>query len=267
MSFLRKILLILWRCWFYILAGVPVVILFPILAIALLFADGYKVVYWIARNIWAPIILFGMGFYVRKKYFHPPLGPQSHLYIANHTSYIDPFVMLRLWKRPSVFVGKMELVKIPIFGYLYKRAVIMVDRSDAKSRKAVYGLANKALAEGYGVVIFPERHYEEEQILLNDFKRGAFKLAVDHQLPIVPMVFYDCKRKFPWYTSYGYPGELRAYSYPSIPTTGLTENDIPELQKEAHAFIEQKLLEDPKQMGEKAVQKWLNISSRASKVA
>jgi len=102
--------------------------------------------------------------------------------------------------------------------------------------------------------------------LLNDFKRGAFKLAVDHQLPIVPMVFYDCKRKFPWYTSYGYPGELRAYSFPSIPTAGLTEADIPQLQKQAHAFIEQKLLEDPKKMGEKAVQKWMDYKG-AAKVA
>lgn len=263
MSLIRKFLLVLWRAWFYTLAGVPVLFLFPFLAIALLFPNGYKFVYWTARNIWAPIILFGMGFYVRKKFYHPPLDPQSHLYIANHASYIDPFVMLRLWKRPSVFVGKKELVKIPVFGYLYRRAAIMVDRSDPKSRKAVYGFANRALQEGYGVVIFPERHYEDEQILLNDFKRGAFKLAVDHQLPIVPMVFYDCKRKFPWYTSYGYPGELRAYSFPSIPTKGLTEADIPKLQKQAHAFIEQKLLEDPKKMGEKAVQKWMDYKGPA----
>ncbi len=108
--------------------------------------------------------------------------------------------MLRMRKTPFVFVGKKEIVKIPVFGYLYKRAAIMVDRSSAKSRFEVYERARK------GICIFPEKEYTDETVLLNPFKKGAFKLAIEHQLPLFPMVFYDCKRKFPWYTTYGYGG-------------------------------------------------------------
>jgi len=106
----KKIFVLLWRIWFYLLAGFPVPFLFPFLAIALLFPKGYTFVFWVARNIWAPIILGGSGFYTKMT---------SYVLVANHTSYIDPFVMLRVSKNPFVFVGKKELVKIPIFGYLY----------------------------------------------------------------------------------------------------------------------------------------------------
>ena len=78
-----------------------------------------------------------------------------------------------------VFVGKKELVEIPIFGFIYKRAAIMVDRSDKKSRFAVYGLAKKVIHGGYSVCIFPEKDYLDEAILLNEFKQGAFKLAIE----------------------------------------------------------------------------------------
>ena len=157
----------LWRAWFYILAGVPVPFLFPFLAIALLFPKGYTFVFWVARNIWAPIILGGSGFYTKIRYAKPLPTGTSYVLVANHTSYIDPFVMLRVSKNPFVFVGKKELVKIPIFGYLYKRAAVMVNRSDKKSRWEVYGRVQKKLDLGYSVCIFPEVSYEDDTIFLN----------------------------------------------------------------------------------------------------
>ncbi|MEL0302060.1 MAG: lysophospholipid acyltransferase family protein, partial [Flavobacteriaceae bacterium] len=206
---MKKILTRLWRMWFYLLAGIPVPFLFPFLSIALMFPKGYTFVFWVARNIWAPIILGGSGFYTKIRYAKPLPKGTSYVLVANHSSYIDPFVMLRVSKNPFVFVGKKELVKIPFFGYLYKRAAIMVDRSSSKSRYGVYGRARKVLDKGYSVCIFPEKEYLDETILLNPFKPGAFRIAVEHQLPICPMVFLDCKRKFPWYTTHGYPGVLR----------------------------------------------------------
>ena len=163
----------MWRIWFYLLAAIPVPFLFPFLAIALLFPKGYTFVFWVARNIWAPIILGGSGFYTKIRYAKPLPKGTSYVLVANHTSYIDPFVMLRVSKNPFVFVGKKELVKIPIFGYLYKRAAIMVNRSDKKSRWEVYGRAEKKLALGYSICIFPEVSYEDDTVFLNPFKRGA----------------------------------------------------------------------------------------------
>ena len=109
----KKLLLQLWRAWFYIVAGIPVLILFPFLVFILLLPNAYPIVFWIARNIWAPIILTGCGFYTKVRYAKPLPTGTSYVLVANHTSYIDPFVMLRVSKNPFVFVGKKELVNIP----------------------------------------------------------------------------------------------------------------------------------------------------------
>jgi 1-acyl-sn-glycerol-3-phosphate acyltransferase len=176
--------------------------------------------------------------------------------VANHSSYIDIMLMFAAAPNPFVFVGKKELVKIPFFGYLYKRAAIMVDRSSSKSRYGVYGRARKVLDKGYSVCIFPEKDYVDESILLNPFKKGAFRIAVEHQLPICPMVFLDCKRKFPWYTTHGYPGLLRVDIHPPLPTAGLMENDIPELQQKTYDLIHSELVNDPQQKAMEAIEVW-----------
>ena len=251
----KKVLLVLWRGWFYFLAAIPVIVLFIPLAFFVLLPNGYRYVFWIARNVWAPFVLLGMGFWVKKANAFPEEG-KSFMLIANHTSYIDVMVILRLRKTPFVFVGKKEVVNIPIFGFLYKRAAIMVDRSSSKSRFGVYGRAQKVIAKGYSVCIFPETDYIDESIVLNPFKQGAFKLAIEHELPILPMAFLDCKRKFPWHTSHGFPGDLRAKALEIIPTSNLKETDIPNLQEKAYQIIKISLLNDPKGHTEKAILKW-----------
>ena len=256
----RRAILILWRIWFYLLASIPIIFLFPILVFILFLPNFYKYIFWLARNIWAPVILYGMGFWLEIKYKEQIDNNQQYMFVANHTSYIDPFVMLRIFKKPFVFVGKKELVKIPLFGYIYKRAAIMVDRSSSKSRYGVYGRADNVLEKGYNVCIFPEKDYFDETILLNPFKQGAFKIAIFHQFPIIPMVFFDCKRKQPWYTTHGYPGRLRVNVYPSVRTNGMSETDIPKLQNTIYKLIDSELRKDPERSALKAIDTWKRIN-------
>ena len=176
---LNNILLKLGRVWFYFLAGIQVVIYFPFLVVILLLPKGYTILFWIARNLWARIILHGCGDYVKVKNIDKLNSEESSMIIANHASYMDIFLMLILSKKPFVFVGKKELSEIPIFGYIYRRAAILVDRSDSKSRYNVYKEANEVLKNGYNVCIFPETHYLDDTILLGDFKRGAFKISIE----------------------------------------------------------------------------------------
>jgi len=129
----------------------------------------------------------------------------------------------------------------------------MVNRSDKKSRWEVYGRAEKKLALGYSICIFPEVSYEDDTIFLNPFKRGAFKIAIDHQLPVVPMVFYDCKRKHPWYPNFGYPGELRVQTYSEI-YPPKTMEEVESFQNEVRDIIEKGLQEDPKRRQYTAVE-------------
>jgi 1-acyl-sn-glycerol-3-phosphate acyltransferase len=167
--------------------------------------------------------------------------------------------MLITCKKPFVFVGKKELYKIPLFGYIYKRAAIMVDRSDSKSRFEVYGKANEMLKAGYNVCIFPETNYLDDTIILGDFKRGAFKIAIENNLPIIPLVFYDLKLKHPWYPKFGSLGKLRVKVLDKISVENLKEEDVPVLTMKAYNTIKLELENDPKQAAVKAVNNWKKI--------
>ena len=252
---MRKVLLILWRIWFYALSAFPVILLFVPLAIFLLLPNGYKYLYWVARNIWSPFVLFGMGFRI-KRLNTIPHDDKSIILVANHSSYIDIMLMFRMRKRPFVFVGKKEIEKIPIFGYLYKRSAITVDRSSFKSRSKVYERAKEVIRDGYSICVFPERDYLDETILLNQFKVGAFKIAVEHKLPILPIVFYDCKRKFPWYATHGHCGSLRVRALKVIETSKLGYDSIKVLSMKVHQEIERSLLQDPRKQALKAIEIW-----------
>ena len=239
---------------------VPILILFPSLVVFVILPNGYKHLYWVARHIWAPFVLFGMGFWIKRINTFPPESG-SLMLIANHSSYMDIMLMFRMRKTPFVFVGKKELTKIPFFGFLYKRGAITVDRDSLESRQQVYESAQKFIEKGYSICIFPERDYLDETVLLNPFKKGAFKLAIEHELPILPIIFYDCKRKFPWYTTHGFGGSLRVKALQLKQTKGMTEADIKPLSLKMHSEIKHALMNDPKQHSIQAIEVWKKYSA------
>ena len=170
---------------------------------------------------------------------------KSFMFCPNHTSMIDIMVMLSVTKNPFVFVGKKELTKIPIFGYFYKRTCILVDRRDAKSRKAVFDEARRRMSNGLDICIFPEGLVpDDESVILSEFKSGAFRLAIEHQIPIVPMTFYDCKKRLSYTFFSGSPGKLRVKIHNFIKTEGLTLEDNNSLKKQTFDIIYNELTSD-----------------------
>lgn len=164
--------------------------------------------------------------------------------VANHTSMTDIMLMFHIVKNPFVFVGKKELVKIPIFGFFYKRTCILVDRNSSKSKKEVFLRANRRLKQGISICIFPEGGIpDDESILLDKFRDGAFRLAIEHQIPIVPMVFFDNKKRFSYTFLSGSPGKMRAKILPFVETKGKTLDDKIKLKEEVREMILQELLQ------------------------
>lgn len=215
-TYLKKIGQILYRIWFYILAVVPILIFFPFLFLFTASERWYPQFFWMARNIWANTILYGMGCFPEISRQQQMERGKSYMLVANHTSMLDIMLMLKVSHNPFVFVGKKELVKIPIFGFFYKRVCIMVDRDDSGSRTGVYRRANRRLNQGLSICIFPEGGVPEEEIVLDTFKDGAFKMAAAHNIPIVPIVFLDNKKRFPFTLLSGGPGRVRAVVFPFV---------------------------------------------------
>ncbi len=169
---------------------------------------------------------------------------KSYMLVANHTSMLDIMLMLRVGQNPFVFVGKKELEKIPLFGFFFKRVCIMVDREDAKSRTGVYRRAQRRLSQGMSICIFPEGGVPEEHVLLDHFKDGAFKMAIDHKIPVVPITFYDCKKRFSFTYLSGYPGPLRTKVHPFLETVHLSEADKKGLREKVRQVILKDLQDD-----------------------
>lgn len=193
---------------------------------------------------WGKTILFVMGFKPVVTAEEDIVPNTSYMYIANHTSLVDVMLMLAVMKNPAVFVGKKELLKLPVFGYVFRKTSIWVDRSCEKSRREVYVRAQKKLNDGLSIVIFPEGLVPHEDVILSEFKNGAFRLAIEHQIPIVPMTFYDGKKRFSWTFFSGWPGEMRVKIHKFIQTKGLTLDEMENLKQEAYNIIYNELVND-----------------------
>ncbi|MEL0651717.1 lysophospholipid acyltransferase family protein [Algibacter sp. TI.3.09] len=236
MKVFKYIFWVLYRVWFYILVGLPIIILFPILLVSIAKEAWYPLFFRIAR-VWAKIILVGMGFAYKIDREETPDRSKSYMFVANHTSMVDIMLMLVSVKNPFVFVGKAELSKIPLFGFFYKRTCILVDRSSAKSRQAVFLRAQRRLKTGVSICIFPEGGVPEEHIDLDAFKDGAFRLAINHQIPVVPITFADNKKRFSYTFFSGGPGRMRVKMHKFISTEGLTIKETRELNDASREII------------------------------
>lgn len=236
---------VLYRIWFYILVALPIIVLFPILLISISREKWYPFFFKLAR-FWAKFILFGMGFHYKVLKDQNPNPKKSYMFVANHTSMTDIMLMLVSVRNPFVFVGKKELANIPLFGFFYKRTCILVDRSSAKSRQAVFLRAQRRLKQGLSICIFPEGGVPEEHIVLDEFKDGAFRLAINHKIPVVPLTFYDNKKRFSYTLFNGGPGILRAKIHQFLQTENLKVEDTKALNQKARAVILSELKENLK---------------------
>lgn len=246
MIFFRYIFIFAWRIWFYCWLILTIIPIFPVLLVVTSSEKMYPTFYKIARA-WAKTLIFVMGFKIDLKEEQVLKRGKSYMFCPNHTSMIDVFVMLAITKNPFVFVGKIELTKIPIFGFFYKRTCIIVDRSDSKSRNAVFDEARIRLDGGLDICIFPEGLVpDDESVVLADFKNGAFRLAIEYQIPIVPITMYDCKKLFSYTFFSGSPGKLRVKVHSFIITEGLTIKEGNSLKKQTFNVIYNELVNDAK---------------------
>ncbi len=211
---MTKILNLLWRGWMIILGTVLTLVLgIPVYLLSFK-KEHYPYAYKFIR-LWALGMFYGMGFrYELIKLSQDKIEKgKQYVIIANHTSLMDVMLPCILFpNHPLCYVGKKELVKIPIFGTIYKRICVMVDRSSAKSRAEVYRRCAERMEEGESIAIFPEGGVPDDtSVILDQFKDGAFILSSKHQSPLAVYTFVGLKEMFPFDKYRGYPGKVKIY--------------------------------------------------------
>lgn len=156
---------------------------------------------------------------------------KSYIYVSNHTSFLDiPGITMAI---PGQFrpLAKKELLKIPIFGWIAKSAAVIVDRSSGQSRKESMDSLKKIISMGISILIFVEGTQNRTKELLQPFKDGAFRMAIDTQQPILPMVVVGARPLMPPGTVDMKPGTIKVIIGKEIPTDGLTGNDVTTLKE------------------------------------
>ncbi|XOD67028.1 MAG: lysophospholipid acyltransferase family protein [Flavobacteriales bacterium Tduv] len=231
----------LWRVWF-VLINVFLVIIWGGGSIPFLFHEKcYPIAYWFHR-MWGRSNLFLMGFRYEVEREDILDKAQPYMIIANHTSVIDIMLIYALIKNhPLVFVGKSELGRIPLFGYVYGKSNILVDRKSRASRAQVVKEAQERIDAGRSICIFPEGGVPDPFLFLAPFKDGAFSIAIDRKIPVLVFTIDGMKRRFPHELTRGFPGKIRVKQHRIIPTKGLTTEDKVKLKEQCYELIHSQL--------------------------
>jgi 1-acyl-sn-glycerol-3-phosphate acyltransferase len=185
---------------------------------------------WLALTGMRPQVLYETGVDPHRPY----------VFVSNHISYLDIPMILRTIPRDSLRVlGKAEMARIPIFGYIYSRAVVMVKRGSVQDRSRSVRDLKEVLANDLSVFIFPEGTFNETSKPLKEFYDGAFRIAIEMQTPIQPILFLDTYDRMHYSSIFTMtPGRLRAVFLPAVEVKGLTPADVPHLKTRVYQMME-----------------------------
>lgn len=186
---------------------------------------------------WATGWLWTLGMPVRVSGFKP--GERHYVVVANHISYMDTLVIFPAVKQYFRPLGKKEITRIPLLGFIYRQITILVDRSSPASRAKSMKLMLDTVQGDANVVIFAEGTFNETAEPLKSFFDGAFRLAINAQTPVLPLILPDTVDR--WHFSGWWklwPGKNRAIFLDPIDVTGLTEADLQDLKMKVYKAMD-----------------------------
>jgi len=166
---------------------------------------------------------------------------KSYIFCPNHFSYLD-IATMGLNPHPTIFVGKNDMQKIPLFGFMYRKLHIIVDRTQLKSRVATIKKSMEAIDEGKSLVIFPEGGIiTEKEPVLHRFKDGAFRVAIEKQIPVVPVTIPYNWIILPANEFLLHRHRMKIIFHEPIDTRGLTLDDVASLREKVFRIIDNEL--------------------------
>lgn len=242
MKIVRTILLYLFRVWVFIVFTVFMIIFLPGIVGPFLLGQRFGRVGYFFLFLWSWV--FSLLTFIRYEFYGREnfQKGKSYIYVSNHTSFLDlPGIRMII---PGQFrpLAKKELLKIPVFGWIAKAATIIVDRSSHESRKKSIDKLKLFLKQGISILIFVEGTQNRSKEILQPFHDGAFRIAVDTQQPILPMVVIGAGKLMPPSTIQLRPGKIRIYVGEEIPTAGLAVADVARLRQQTFDTMKELIL-------------------------
>ena len=235
-----KIIKALYTGYGVVVFGMLFLILFPFFLIPMFFPSQFRLT-GILNRWWARLLFIFIGVPFKVELRGKLDRKKQYIFSSNHFSYLD-IPTLGLVPHNTIFVGKTGIEKLPLFGYMYGKLHITVDRSKLKSRYTSLKKSFEAIDEGKSLVIFPEGGIVTlKDPVMTKFKDGAFRIAIEKQIAIVPVTI-----PYNWiilppdqFLLRWHP--LRVIVHEPLDTKGLTMNDIDGLKQRLFAIIDEEL--------------------------
>lgn len=219
---------ILYKIYYLIVFALSLIITYPIMRI-LLSNPKYFPLAFKAMKIHAKLLLIFAG--ARLKVEGLGNVPKSGAYIIcpNHTSVIDIFCIYTVLNDYFVFTGKKEIEKWPLFHIYYTSGMnILVDRENSTNSLQSFKRMSSELMKGVPLAIFPEGTISNKAPKLMPFKTGAFSLAIQRHVPILPITFvsnWKVLQKGGFFSAKCGPGKIKMIIHPIVKTENLSKKD------------------------------------------
>lgn len=191
-------------------------------------------------DLWFPMIFI----FHKKIYESPHDKSKAYIFVTNHISYLDAAILPKAFRQPMRPLAKAEMSRIPVFGFIYKNATVSVDRTSIHDRANSVRVLKSLLNKGISVLVFPEGTFNMGTSPLKSFYDGAFKIAIETQTPVKPVLFLDSYRRMPYESIFHMsPGPCRVLYLEEIPVAGYTSKDVSALKEKVYRIMEKKLVE------------------------
>ena len=229
MSLLRKI----WGIYGSIIFFLLWLIFFPLYFFAFTFLPkkAHRQIIWFSHQVYTRLFFIGTFIFVRVKGRAYLDAKQSYILVSNHVSNIDFMVNAYAYPKAYKYLAKMELAKVPLFGYVVRHLCVLVNRKNTESRRKSILYLQQTLKEGFSVMLYPEGTRNLSEAPLGDFKNGAFRIAIQTQTPIAVQTLVNVHQVAGRSNIDLFPGVIEVNWSPPIETKGMTPEDLPRLKE------------------------------------
>ena len=176
---------------------------------------------------WMSLFFIGTG--VRRRYHgkeHFKKG-ETYVVVCNHNSFMDPPLSSPGIPYTNKTIAKSEMMRIPLFGIIYKRGSVLVNRKSDRDRKESYIRMKEVLTMGMHMCIYPEGTRNKTNEPLQRFHDGAFKLAVESGRSIIPSLLFNTRKVLPHNKSfYFWPQKVEMHFLSPVEVVGKTPQQL-----------------------------------------
>jgi 1-acyl-sn-glycerol-3-phosphate acyltransferase len=240
MSIVKNILgriFALWALLFFVITMI-IIMLIPAWLMGLIKEPKRTTVFIQLSRIWMGVYLPLVGVRLKitgKQHF---ANNQNYVVVCNHNSFMDVPVTSPGIPGGNKTIAKIEMAKIPLFGLIYRRGSVLVDRKSEESRLKSYAYMKRVLDMGLHMCIYPEGTRNKTNLPLKEFKDGAFRLAIETKKPIIPAVLFNTKKVLPQHTTFFFwPSKIEMHFLAPIETAHLQIEDAKQLKEQVFELM------------------------------